>query len=204
MAFETKYSCATCAHAFYRVTERDPRKTKGRHPACPECKKNRKVEPKIYIKSNKSVDLYRQDQSAQEREEKFNQKINAGEVGFSIGGTNLKNKAVDQVGEMVMKDYGMTDIKLDGSLREGDTCVPNLQGTDGSGVSLEQRSRDVFAPQKPLAGQNSQGTLNKTLMKQINSGMFKAYGGSDDVVAKQQASGMRPNVKIIHDYDNRK
>lgn len=204
MAFETKYTCGACSHAFYRVTERDPRKTKGRHPACPECRKNKKVEPKIYIKSNKSVDSYKENESAKEREENFNQKIAAGEVGFSIGGANLKNKNVDKVAEMVMQDYGMTDIKLDGSLREGDTCVPNLQGTDGSGVSLEQRSRDVFAPQKPLAGQQSNGTLNKTLMKQINSGMFKAYGGADDVVAKQQASGMRPKVNIVHDYDNRK
>lgn len=115
----------------------------------------------------------------------------------SMGAGNF-TKAMDATARMVMEDYGMTNLR--DNLRVGDNMVPALSGKDDQGVALEQRVDNVFKPQvnnvSGLVGNN----LTSKISNMVNSGAFK---GQEDVVAKQQRSGIRPNINYVGEYNER-
>lgn len=190
MPFETTYICGDCSHKFMKRTDYDPRKKSVKQPACVKCKNKKQTRPESYTKLSGDV----KELTQSEKEARFNDMLESRQPPAS-GFSNF-TKAMDTTAEIVMKDYGLTNLQ--DNLRAGDSMAPKLEHR------LEQRVDGVFKPQKPLAGMQGASTLNKNLMSKINSGMFKGYGGADDVVAKQQASGIRKPTNIMFDFDNRK
>lgn len=187
MAFETKYKCGDCAHIFYKMTENDPRKSGGRLPACPECKKVKKTEATMYIKVRGDY----KERTNEEREARTQAMISSRKPP-AMGKTNF-TKAMDATAEIVMQDYGMTNLQ--DNLRAGDSMAPKLEHR------LESKVDEVFKAQKPLAGQQAMGTLNNALMQQINAGKFKGYGGANDVVSRQQESGIRVPTTVLYEHN---
>lgn len=172
--YRSQYRCSDCKYQFEKITKRIPRKD----PDCPKCKRVQRVKFKSSVSDathemNSEVRVQQMIESRQPP---------------STGKSNF-TKAMDATSEMVMKDYGLTNLQ--DNLREGDTMVPKLR------PELEQRVDQVFKPQKPIAGAPVNAALNKTLMNQINAGKFKGYGGASDVVARQQNSGIRVPTNIL-------
>lgn len=197
MAFETKYICEDCNHIFYKLTDTDPRKRKGgRLPSCPECRKSKaKEQLRIRINGNAAAKDIAPRASEAERVANFKEALKSGSV-FSIGGTNQRNKAIDETAEIVMKDYNMTDLNMGSHLRAGDNCVPKLSH------ELESKVDEVFNS-KPknnvmgMAGDN----LTKALTKQINAGQFRNYG---DPVARQQADPtLKPKTNVMYHHNEK-
>jgi len=186
MPFSASYRCSDCSHVFEKVTKRDPRKG-GRLPSCPKCSKGKYSTIKSISKSNTI-------QTPEEADKNINE-ICESRRAPATGKSNF-TKAMDATSEMVMRDYGMTNLQ--DNLREGDSMVPKLR------PELEQRVDQVFKPQKPVAGAPANTALNKTIMNQINAGKFKGFGGSSDVVARQQNSGIRVPTNIVHEYGGNK
>ena len=176
--YRSRHKCSDCKHEFERTTKNYPRKD----PPCPNCKKRERIKFRSSI-SDKTHNLF---DTVQE--------MNESHKAPSVGGANLKNKAIDITAEMVMQDYKMTDINMDSSLREGDNCVPKLP------PGLEQKVDQVFKPQKPIMGQQAATTVNKAIMRGINAGAFITQGMSNDVVARQQRSGVKIPTSIIAEH----
>lgn len=188
MPFETRYSCTDCGVIFSLQTESRP-SDKDKSPACPMCNTASHSTRKSISKSNKKY-------TKKELEKNQNDIITA-QKAPSVGGS-ARAKAIDATAQIVMQDYGMTDINLGSSLRDGDTCAPKLQGTDASGVSLEQRVDQVFAPQpNKVMGMQGSNNLNRALMSQINAG---AYRNQADPVRRQQNTGATIPTTILHEY----
>ena len=186
MPFSAKYRCSDCQHEFERVTERDPRKG-GRAPSCPECKKNKHPTIKSISKSNIEY--------TQEKLDKNQQEITESKK-FPAMGQSIRTKAIDATAEIVMKDYGMTDVNIGTNLREGDNCAPKLR------PDLEQKVDSVFKPQpNKVMGMQHSSNINRALMQQINSGAFKNQGGYNDVVAKATVKKMPTTV--IGEYNGK-
>lgn len=184
MPFETKYNCEDCSHVFYRITERDPRKTKGgRPPSCPECKKMKAIA--------KSQIKVRGDVRPQSQEQKDNviEDIIASKK-FPSSGKGAFTKAMDDTARIVMEDYQMTN--LNDNLREGDNMVPKLRPDleERVGKGFETNQKNNVAG---LAGAN----LNKALTAQINTNRFSSQG---DVVSKAMSVVQRPVTNIIGEY----
>lgn len=180
--FSAKYKCSDCSHVFERVTEHDPRK-KGRSPSCPECKKNKYPTIKSVSKSNVV--------QTKEQSEKNIRDINESHKAPSMGKSNF-TKAMDTTAEIVMKDYGLTNLQ--DNLREGDSMAPKLPS------HLEQQVDQVFKPQKPIMGQQSATNLNKALTAQINSGRYASQSGQADIVNRVQSSGYKVPTNIIAEH----
>lgn len=187
MAFETKYACGDCSHIFYKITDFDPRKKGGRIPSCPECRKRKKMRASGYIKVSGDV----KQRTVEEDGRKIQEIIEKQKFPAS-GGSNF-TKAMDATADIVMQDYGLTNLQ--DNLRAGDSMAPKLE------ARLERKVDEVFKPQKPIAGMQAAQNLNKTLMRQINQGAFKGYGGSSDVVARQQSSGFRPKTNVLFEHN---
>lgn len=184
MGYRSTYRCSDCKHEFSRITKNLPK----REPKCPKCAKANRIR----FKSSVSTDTHPHIEVTNIQGGTPDAPVKA----FSMGKSNF-TKAMDMTADIVMKDYGMTNLK--DNLREGDSMAPKLR------QDLESKVDQVFAPsRKPVAGANAARSMNSTLMKQINSGAFKAYGGANDVVAKQQALGFKPKFNIMDTFDNRK
>jgi len=106
------------------------------------------------------------------------------------GGPSNFTKAMDATAEIVMKDYGLTNLQ--DNLRAGDSMAPKLS------PEQERKVDGVFKKQKPIMGAPVANSMNSTLMRQINAGQFR---GAMDVVARQQNSGVAPpRTNILHEY----
>lgn len=190
MPYEAKYNCSDCNHAFIVITESRPR---GRCPSCPECKKN---DYPTLRSSTKTSRVY-----TQEELDANTKHIIDNQIAPTIVGSNF-TKAMDMTAKMVMQDYGMTNLK--DNLRPGDAMVPKLDGRDVSGIQLEDRVTQVFKPQKNnVIGTQAASNLNSALMSQVQAGKFKNYGGANDVVARQQESGIRVPTKILYEHSEK-
>lgn len=177
--YKSSYKCSDCKYQFEKKTKNFPHKD----PDCPRCKRANKVSMKGAV-SDKTHTL-EPDSRVQE--------MNLAKQAPSLGKSNF-TKAMDTTAEIVMKDYGMTDLQ--DNLREGDSMAPKLA------PELERKVDGVFKQQKPIMGQQVAGSMNSSLMRQINSGAFR---GAVDVVARQQASGIAPpKTTIIHEYGRNK
>lgn len=201
---KTSYRCSDCKHSFDKIrkfsVEKHPHGTDlpfpTKDPECPECKKNRKVS----LKTSVTDDTHKHINPA-----------NVSDVGgtpenpqksFSMGKTNF-TKAMDATAEIVMQDYGMTNLQ--DNLRAGDSMAPKLR------PELEKQVDNVFKPQKPIMGQKSSGSINQALMNNINSGRYANQSQIRDIAAqaadygqtRAATTGNKIPTQIIHDYDNR-
>lgn len=191
---KTTYKCGSCRLIFDKLRkfsiEKYPLGTDlpfpSRSPDCPQCKKMEKVNFKNSV-TDKTHNLAPDDNIRDMCESR---------QAPSMGMSN-RSKAFDATAEMVMQDYDMSDINMNSNMRLGDTCVPKLA------PHLEQKVDEVFKPQTNKAAGINGNILNKTLINQINAGVFRSYGGASDVVARQQNSGISVPTKIIHEYNER-
>jgi len=180
--YKSSYRCSDCKYQFEKITKNLPKK----EPNCPKCKKMNRVNFKSSV-SDKTHPM------KQEPEFFVGGTPDNPKQSCSVGGASNFNKAWDMTQEMVAQDYQLTDLNT--NLRTGDNMVPKLR------PDLETKVDSVFAAQKPVMGQDLSATLNKNLTRQINAGAFKNYGGSGDVVARQQNSGFKPTTNIIMEHN---
>lgn len=183
MPYRSTYRCSECKSSFEKVTKLLPKKD----PACPICKKLERVKSKSCVSDKTHPDLFR-------KEEIVGGTPDNPQKTFSMGGS-ARSAAFDKTAEIVMKDYGMTDINMNSNLRPGDDCVPKLR------PDLEAKVGAGWggANKKPVMGQAG-SNLNSALTKQINAGAFRGHG---DVVARQQKSGIKVPVNVIGEYNGK-
>ena len=178
--YEAHYSCSTCAYEFSVVSEVKP---KGRCPGCPKCKVNTSP-PKSTAKHQGRL------HTEQQRQENHEGIIKEGFP--AIGGKSSAHKAHDDTMQMVMQDYGLTDIN--DRPHEGENCVPklppHLERQVGSGFG------GSFGDVPKIAGNINPATISSVGMQQINSGKFRDQG---DVVAMQQKFGPKPKYNFINE-----
>lgn len=191
MAFDTEYLHEECGSIFRVLTEFDPRKAQGyRVPRCPRCKEAKRrtrVAPKNKSRIVVSGDVKKY---AERKDDRMQDMIAAGKPPSS--GPSARSRAFDATAEIVMEDYGMTNIDMNSNLREGDNSVPKLR------PDLEKQVDSVFKSQgNKVIGMGGSSQLNTAITNQINSGMFKGYG---DVVQRQQESGIRVPVNVIAEH----
>lgn len=183
MPFECGYRCSDCGARFSIITEARP-SNKARCPSCPMCKNGNESARKTISKSNVV--------HSKAKSEKNIRDINESRRTPSVIGSNNHNKAIDATAQIVMQDYGMTDINLGSNLRDGDSCVPKLNH------ELEQKVDQVFAQQpNKVMGMPGASNLNRALMSQINAGHYKNQA---DPIKRMQDSGTRVPTQVIHEY----
>lgn len=181
MAFIAHYKCSDCGP--YQVkTENRPR---GRCPACPNCG-NADSALKSTSKSNVPYTQEKLDSNVKD--------MNESRKAPSLGKSNF-TKAMDATAEIVMSDYGLTNLQ--DNLRAGDSMAPKLR------PHLEQQVDQVFKPQKPIMGMNTATNMNKALTAQINAGKYAGQSGARDITQRAQSSGYKVPVTEIFNYDDR-
>lgn len=184
--YEAHYSCSECKYKFSVVSETNPKSAKC--PGCPKCKENSAMKSQTKVSGRLKT-------KEQERDNLQDQ-IDTRSVP-NIGGMNKAYKAHEATMQMVMEDYGMTDIN--DKPHEGENCVSKLpahlekQVNDGFGAS--------FGAAPKLTSNINPAQISLAGMKQINSGAFRDQG---DVVAMQQKYGSKPKFNIIGHYEGSK
>ena len=191
---KTSYRCSECKFSFDKVrkfsVEKYPHGTDlplpATDPECPQCNKVKRVS----LKSSVTDDTHKHINPD-------NGNVFAGGTPENpkktprVGGSNF-TKAMDATAEIVMKDYGLTDLQ--DNLRAGDSMAPKLR------QDLEQQVDQVFKPQKPIMGQQGAGNFNRALTGQINAGKFAGQSGARDITARAQNSGYKVPTNIIHEH----
>lgn len=192
---KTSYRCSDCKLSFEKIRKfpisKYPEGTllpfPTKDPECPQCKFNHRIN----FKSSVTDDTHKHINPANVQSQIIGGTPDAPSKSFSMGASN-RSKAIDETAEIVMQDYGMTDINMGSNLRDGDNCVPKLR------PELEQKVDQVFKPQpNKVMGMQGASQLNKALMNQINAGMYKNQG---DVVRRNDESGVKIPTKILHEY----
>jgi hypothetical protein len=177
--YEAHYCCSTCEYKFSVVSEQNP---KGKCPSCPKCKENsaKKGQNKTSgrLKTKKQLEETSKDMIASKK------------VAY-LGGKSAAHKAHDATMNMVMEDYGLTDIN--DRPQEGENCVPKLPH------HLEQQVNNGFGAgfgQIPkIAGNINPSVITSTGMGQINSGKFRDQG---DIVADMQKHAPKPKYNYVN------
>lgn len=178
--YKSSYKCSDCKSTFEKITKSFPKKD----PSCPTCKRANKVN----FKSSVSDKTHNLDADSRVQE------MIAARQPPSLGKSNF-TKAMDATAEIVMSDYGLTNLQ--DNLRAGDSMAPKLA------PHLEQQVDQVFKPQKPIMGMNASTNMNKALTNQINAGKFAGQSGARDITQRAQNSGVKIPVNEIFNYDNR-
>lgn len=178
--YRSSYKCTDCKHTFEKITKNFPK----REPACPMCKQAKRVN----FKSSVSDVTHNLDK------ESVVQEMIAAQKPPSMGQSN-RTKAIDETAKIVMEDYGMTDINMSSSLRAGDNCVPKLA------PELEQKVDQVFKPQpNKVMGMQGASELNKALLRQVNSGMYKNQG---DPIHRATENIQRRPTDVMYHYNDK-
>lgn len=174
---KTSYRCSTCKKQFDKIRKFSVVKyphgidlpLPKTDPECPFCEKDSRVR----FKSSITDDIHKHI-SPEYVPDPNDKRV------FSLGKSNF-TKAMDATAEIVMKDYGLTNLQ--DNLREGDSMAPKLRH------DLEQKVDSVFKPQKPIMGQKGASNLNTALTAQINSGRYSNQTHIRDVAAQAQSFG---------------
>lgn len=197
----TSYRCSDCKYSFDKVRKFAVNKYPhgadlpfpAKDPECPQCKGMQRVK----FKNSVTDDTHKHINPANEEASFVGGTPEHPKQAFNMGNSNF-TKAMDTTAEIVMRDYGLTDLQ--DNLRAGDSMAPKLQGTDATGIPLEQRVDQVFKPQKPIMGQQTAGGLNRALTGQINAGKFAGQSGARDITARAQNSGYKVPTNILHEF----
>lgn len=196
---KTSYKCSECKFSFEKLRKfavsKYPHGTDlpfpRKDPECPQCSKDDRVKFKNSVTTDTHGYINPDNEEAQ---------ISGGtpenpQRSFSMGGS-AGSKAFDKTAEIVMKDYGMTDINMNSNSRDGDNMVPKLR------PDLEARVNKGWGnkPNNVMGMQSAGASINTAITNQINSNSFK---GSGDVVARQQKTGYKVPTRFVGEYDNR-
>lgn len=124
-------------------------------PPCPKCEKER----------TKATKVVREDaaEQAQPALPHLGLDLQSG-TAPGIVGANTQVKAIDMTAEIVMKDYGMTDLKS--NIRAGEAMAPKL-------AAPAQRAADNFFNPGASAGNKRQAIAMKRLGAKAIAGAFR-------------------------------
>jgi predicted nucleic acid-binding Zn-ribbon protein len=183
--YRVKCRCLRCGHVYSRILKRltDP------DPACPKkaCKEQIAAEQKA--KEARHVETM----------------IKTGQTPGHIG-ENVHVKAIDQTAEIVMQDYGMTDLK--DNTRQGDSMAPALTPRQREmsknfwgGSRVKDRKRD---PTYQIGVQAQKKNMIDTAM---SGGFLPNVAGSapkdsrtgDTMLREIHGARYKPPVEIIYD-----
>ena len=112
----------------------------------------------------------------------------AGRAPGKIGGSNVV-KAIDATAEMVMEDYGLTDLRTD--VREGETMAPKLP------PRLQSMADGFFAGGR--GGNGKKLPINTAkIARQVNSGSLRQERfGAPNAVGMMHERREKPPVRIV-------
>ena len=172
--YRITYSCSKCGHQFTKTHTDIPKK----EPKCP----------------NKAC--AEQSELAQLRKEVSNLRamLESGEAPAQIG-HRPRTKAIDTTAEVVMQDYGLTNLK--DNIRHGETMAPKLPGP-------KQDLADNYFGGQGLRTMNiTPGTPTvEVSAKQVNllgrralAGAFRGMAVTPGAIAPR---GARPGEKALH------
>lgn len=183
--YRVKCRCLRCSHTYSRVIKRltDP------DPPCPKKACKAAIAAEQAAKEARHVEAM----------------IQTGETPGHIG-ENVKVKAIDQTAEIVMHDYGMTDLK--DNTRQGDSMVPGL-------TPRQQKMNENFWGGKKMSDRKREPTYQMGMQAQhknlIDSAMQGKFlpnvAGSvpsdsmtgDTMLRKIHGARYKPPVDIIYD-----
>ncbi len=167
--YRSTYRCTDCNYNYERITHYLPKK----EPACPVCKKTKRVKSKGVVSENMPGFDNGGIQSM----------IDSNKAP-SVGGS-IAVRAVDETAKMVMEDYGMTDLNMGSTTRAGDTCAPKLaphlqaqaDSMFGNTKSTSMKVKDINTGRYVNldAGKSrAMSTFQQKLTKKINSGALRS------------------------------
>lgn len=112
----------------------------------------------------------------------------------SIGGGNVQNKAMDMAAEMVMQDYGLTDVKTPTEIRQGEAQTPKLPH------HLQRQADSFFSPKKALAG-TGLDRMAPLIAKGALSGSIspQSTNSPDPILAAQRHQSVMERTTILND-----
>lgn len=182
--YQSTYRCSDCRHEFSRITTVLPKK----EPACPECKKAKRVKFKSAV-SDKTHNLDGKN---------IDRIINSKQAPSS--GPSNKTKAIDLTNEIVSQNHG-TDFALD-EKRKDESMAPKLtpaqQELHGA-MFGEKKAKtmpviDVMERKVKQVPRKAMDTMEKRLVKKINSG---ALAESNNVVDRVHKAKMSVPTNIV-------
>ena len=173
-AYVVKWGCMDCGHKWTRRYVTDaPYDIK--RPACPACKKRAK-------QTSGLQDI-----------------ITSGRAP-SIGGTSIQNKALDATAEMVMHDYGLTDIKTPTEIRHGEAQAPKIH------PRLQAQADSMFSPQRALAGTGMDKFAGAIARSAMGGAFSPKFTGSPDPVSvvqsQQRQQDLMARTTILNEKKN--
>lgn len=156
------FGCRDCGHKWKRsIATSDPYSIKT--PPCPHCRKRRKERDGV-------------------------QEILDSGRAPAYTGTNVRNKAQDLAAEMVMADYGMTDVKSPTEIRQGESQAPKLP------PAMQAAADNMFAPKKALDAVGM-GRHAGLIARAASAGAYSPKNtNSPDPIMAAQADQRRANV----------
>lgn len=140
-------------------------------PPCPKCRKKAKKKPTTDYSDGRAP---------------------------AIGGTNMRNKAIDATAEVVMRDYsgmGVHDLRDSGGVREGDVIAPKLP-------PAQQSAADNFFSRKARKSMPfDPGALGRAA---IAGAYAPQRSHAPDPVMAVHGPKIKPATKIIYSDDGNK
>lgn len=184
--YRVKCRCLRCGHIYYSRPAKAVPKT---DPPCPKRACKAAIAAEQRAKESAHVEAM----------------IETGETPGHIGFNN-KVKAIDQTAEIVMQDYGMTDLK--DNTRQGEAMVPNLTPRQQimnknfwGGGKMKDRKRD---PTYQLGVQTRQksiidGAMQGKFLPNVAGSVPKDSNTGDTVLRQIHSTRYKPPVNIIYD-----
>ena len=183
--YRVKCRCLRCGHVYSRIIKRltDP------DPPCPKKACKAEITKEQAAKEARHVEAM----------------IESGETPGHIG-ENVRVKAIDATAEIVMQDYGMTDLK--DNTRQGEAMVPNLTPRQQimnknfwGGGKMKDRKRD---PTYQLGVQTRQksiidGAMQGKFLPNVAGSVPKDSNTGDTVLRQIHSTRYKPPVNIIYD-----
>ena len=172
--YRISYRCEKCGHTWIRTLKAVPKKD----PPCPSAKCEERSRVQQLERENANLQRMLQD----------------GAGPAHIGHKNVV-KAVDATANMVMQDYGMTDLR--DNLRPGDTMAPKLPGPQ------QAMADNYFGGQKTKGVNLMDGRAIEITKKQTDllgrraiAGAFRGMAVPPSIVTPHARAGDSPLVRV--------
>lgn len=107
----------------------------------------------------------------------------------ALGGTSIRTKAIDETAEMVMQDYGLTDMRDD--VREGETASPKLP-------PRQQEMADNYFGGPKARRMNMPGFNPAAAAAAAMSGRLSDTASTQRSLGAVHAARVRPPVHIVN------
>lgn len=152
--FQLVLKCKVCKHRYKRIVtlDADERIEDVPDPPCPKC-----------AKPAHRTDAY-QTASPPLAHDGIEGIVASGRAPGIVGHNNAV-RAIDQTAEIVMRDYGLTNLK--DTVREGDIMAPRLPPE-------QQKKVDNFFGAKPAPNNKRQQAMMQRMMRKAIGGSYRA------------------------------